>query len=276
MLTLRRVLTNSFRARHFSVLKVKLETGEESDVKYSYDLLREDAETKDEPYQDWCFKWERERSKFYDMHERGSPSNKEEFAQIRQQRVDYLIGEFQQLTSTEWDYFFEIFPDRLSKADSFKIDRVRKSWASELEKGDIFQNKPDYAKKQEALSKFLFLGFDGVKQLLETLDLQKHFPEEAIAQVVVGQAPVEEEKKEVKAEEKKEVKTIFDVELSGVDAAQKIKAIKEVRQLFNLGLKEAKDLIESAPKIIKKDVKKEEAEKIRDVLVASGCIINFL
>lgn len=43
----------------------------------------------------------------------------------------------------------------------------------------------------------------------------------------------------------------YDIELSGIDAAAKIKIIKEVRSLFNLGLKEAKDLVEKTPCILK-------------------------
>lgn len=65
-----------------------------------------------------------------------------------------------------------------------------------------------------------------------------------------------------KAEEKKEEKTAFDLKLEGFDAASKIKIIKEVRTFTDLGLKEAKDLVEKAPTLLKKGVLKEEAEKI--------------
>ncbi|KGN48876.1 uncharacterized protein LOC101204400 [Cucumis sativus] len=63
-------------------------------------------------------------------------------------------------------------------------------------------------------------------------------------------------------EEKKEEKTAFDVKLDAFDAASKIKIIKEVRTFTNLGLKEAKDLVEKAPTLLKKGVTKEEAETI--------------
>jgi large subunit ribosomal protein L7/L12 len=63
-------------------------------------------------------------------------------------------------------------------------------------------------------------------------------------------------------EEKKVEKTAFDVKLDGFDAAAKIKIIKEVRTFTNLGLKEAKDLVEKAPTLLKKGVTKEEAESI--------------
>ncbi|PNX72576.1 50S ribosomal protein l7 l12-like [Trifolium pratense] len=63
-------------------------------------------------------------------------------------------------------------------------------------------------------------------------------------------------------EEKKVEKTAFDVKLDGFDAAAKIKIIKEVRTFTSLGLKEAKDLVEKAPTLLKKGVTKEEAESI--------------
>ncbi|CAO2826436.1 unnamed protein product [Amaranthus hypochondriacus] len=72
------------------------------------------------------------------------------------------------------------------------------------------------------------------------------------------------------AEEKKEEKTAFDVKLEKFDAAAKIKVIKEVRALTNLGLKEAKDLVEKAPAILKQGVTKEEAAVIIEKIKAAG------
>ncbi|CAL0330739.1 unnamed protein product [Lupinus luteus] len=65
-----------------------------------------------------------------------------------------------------------------------------------------------------------------------------------------------------KVEEKKVEKTAFDVKLDAFDAASKIKVIKEVRTFTSLGLKEAKDLVEKVPSVLKKGVTKEEAESI--------------
>lgn len=72
-----------------------------------------------------------------------------------------------------------------------------------------------------------------------------------------------------KMEEKKE-KTAFDVKLEKFDAASKIKVIKEVRSFTNLGLKEAKDLVEKVPAILKQGVTKEEANDIIEKLKAAG------
>ncbi|XP_058106062.1 uncharacterized protein LOC131249365 isoform X2 [Magnolia sinica] len=73
-----------------------------------------------------------------------------------------------------------------------------------------------------------------------------------------------------KAEEKKAEKTAFDLKLEGFDAASKIKIIKEVRTFTDLGLKEAKDLVEKAPTLLKKGVTKEEAVKIIEKMKEVG------
>lgn len=71
-----------------------------------------------------------------------------------------------------------------------------------------------------------------------------------------------------------EEKTVFSVILAEV-GANKIQVIKEVRAVTNLGLKEAKDLVDSAPKEVKTDLPKEEAEKIKKQLEASGAKIEL-
>ncbi len=81
---------------------------------------------------------------------------------------------------------------------------------------------------------------------------------------VAGAAPAEA------AEEKTE----FDVVLAGV-GDKKINVIKEVRALTGLGLKEAKELVESAPKPIKEGVSKEEAEKIKAQLEGVGATVEI-
>ena len=70
-----------------------------------------------------------------------------------------------------------------------------------------------------------------------------------------------------------EEKTEFDVALASV-GSNKIAVIKEVRAVTSLGLKEAKDLVESAPKPVKKGVSKEEAEKIKAALEKAGAKVE--
>jgi large subunit ribosomal protein L7/L12 len=72
-----------------------------------------------------------------------------------------------------------------------------------------------------------------------------------------------------------EEKTEFNVILKAYDEAKKIPVIKEVRAVTGLGLKEAKDLVEGAPKPLKEGVSKEEAAKIKDQVSAAGGTVEI-
>lgn len=75
-------------------------------------------------------------------------------------------------------------------------------------------------------------------------------------------------------DEEAEVKVIFDVILAGY-GEKKINVIKEVRAITSLGLKEAKDLVESAPKVVREGVGKEEAEKLKEQLEGAGATVEL-
>ena len=112
-----------------------------------------------------------------------------------------------------------------------------------------------------------------IKELsvMELNDLVKACEEEfgvsAAAGVVVaaagaaGAAPEEE-------------KTEFDVELTSI-GANKIKVIKVVRDALGLGLKEAKEAVEAAPKVLKEGVSKEEAEELKTKFEAEGATVTL-
>jgi large subunit ribosomal protein L7/L12 len=72
-----------------------------------------------------------------------------------------------------------------------------------------------------------------------------------------------------------EVKTEFTVSLDSFDAAKKITIIKVVREITNLGLKEAKDLVEGAPKNVKENIQKDEAEAIKKKLEDAGAKVSL-
>ncbi len=71
-----------------------------------------------------------------------------------------------------------------------------------------------------------------------------------------------------------EEKTSFNVVLKAA-GANKLNAIKAVREVTTLGLKEAKDLVEGAPKAVRENVKKEEAEEIKKKLEAAGATVEI-
>ncbi|KAL8472896.1 hypothetical protein ACS0TY_029281 [Phlomoides rotata] len=68
-------------------------------------------------------------------------------------------------------------------------------------------------------------------------------------------------------------KTAFDVKLEKFDTSAKLKVIKEIRAFTDLGLKEAKDLVEKAPAVVKKGVTKEEGDKIVEKLKEVGATV---
>ena len=109
--------------------------------------------------------------------------------------------------------------------------------------------------------------------VLEAAELSKLLEEKwgvsAAAPVAVAAAPAESGG-EAAAEEKTE----FDIELSE-SGSNKIAVIKEVRTITGLGLKEAKDLVEAAPKPLKQGVKKEEAEEMKKSLEAAGAKVTL-
>ena len=70
-----------------------------------------------------------------------------------------------------------------------------------------------------------------------------------------------------------EEKTEFTIVLANA-GANKINVIKEIRAITGLGLKEAKDLVEGAPKNVKEGVNKDDAKKIKDQLVAAGATVD--
>ncbi|HEY3416640.1 MAG TPA: 50S ribosomal protein L7/L12 [Armatimonadota bacterium] len=77
------------------------------------------------------------------------------------------------------------------------------------------------------------------------------------------------------APEEVEEKTTFDVILTGFDAAKKINVIKVVRELTSLGLKEAKDLVEGAPKPVMEGVTKDVAEETKKKLEEGGATVEI-
>jgi large subunit ribosomal protein L7/L12 len=71
----------------------------------------------------------------------------------------------------------------------------------------------------------------------------------------------------------KQEKTLFNVKLESFEAGSKPKVIKEIKNLLNLSLVDSKKFVESAPKLMKEGVPKEDAQKIVDALKALGAVV---
>lgn len=84
-------------------------------------------------------------------------------------------------------------------------------------------------------------------------------------------APAEEEE----AAPAQQEKTLFNLKLESIDAAQKPKIIKEVKAMLGLSLVDSKKFVESAPKVLKENVPKEEAEKVIETLKAVGAKVTM-
>lgn len=107
--------------------------------------------------------------------------------------------------------------------------------------------------------------------LAEAAELKKMMEDKfgvtaAAPMMVAGAAPA--------AAEAVEEKTEFDVELSDI-GANKLNVIKVVREITGLGLKEAKDLVEAAPKVVKEGCSKEEAAELKKKIEESGAKVTL-
>ncbi len=121
--------------------------------------------------------------------------------------------------------------------------------------------KEDFIKEIESMS---------VLELNELVKaLEEKFGVSAATPVMMGVAPVAGQ-----ADAQAEEKSTFDVILTGA-GDKKIQVIKVVRELTNLGLKEAKDLVDNAPKPVKEGIAKEEAEKIKAKLEEVGAAVEI-
>ncbi len=118
--------------------------------------------------------------------------------------------------------------------------------------------------KEEIIEAVASMSVMEVTELVKAME--EKFGVSAAAAVVAGPAG---------AAAAAEEKTEFTVVLKGFDASKKIAVIKAVRTATDLGLKEAKDLVESAPATIKEDVSKDEAEALKKTFEEAGAQIEL-
>ena len=122
------------------------------------------------------------------------------------------------------------------------------------------------ATKEEILDAIAEMSVLELSELLK--DFEEKFGVTAAAPVAVAVAPARDDGDE------EEEQDSFDVVLTGV-GDKKIQVIKEVRALTNLGLKDAKDLVDGAPNAVLEGASKEDAEKAKEALEAAGASIEL-
>ena len=122
------------------------------------------------------------------------------------------------------------------------------------------------ATKEEILDSIASMSVLELSELLK--DFEEKFGVTAAAPVAVAAAPA------AGGGEVAEEKDEFDVVLTGA-GDKKIQVIKEVRSLTNLGLKEAKDLVDGAPQTVLENASKDDAEKAKAALEAAGASVEL-
>jgi len=180
---------------------------------------------------------------------------------------------------------------------SFSSEVNSNSWAAEdlekqgekLSKGpelpvveyneDLVSNHPQ--KIKDLVNSILSLNVVEIHQLMNLIQKRLGLTDEEVYARSgggggVGGAMATESAASAPAPEPVKVKEAFDLKLTVVDAKSKIKIIKEVRALTSLGLKEAKDLVEKAPVVIKEGMKKEDAESAMKILVEAGAQVELI
>jgi large subunit ribosomal protein L7/L12 len=263
---------------HCFASEAKTEDTKASNEVLAQQLGVKDPKAKDEQYQEECFKFEREWKKI--SQEKDAKQMEElnkELTEHQKKKVELLVNATLQLNMFELRYYSGIIKERVARSTGMNPMKLNMDWPSikQMDDGTWPATNPNWFNQQDAMAKLWPMGMQGFAQLFGGMVGTGGGSAGAAAggQVAAGGT---EEKKEEPAKAAKRDKTNYDIELTGIDAAQKIKIIKEIRALLTLGLKEAKELVESAPVTIKKEVKKEDAEALKEKLTTMGCTITLL
>lgn len=156
----------------------------------------------------------------------------------------------------ELRYFSIVCKDRIQKTSGINPLKMNLDWPSVKrdDTGSWPPANPNWFKQQEMMARLgPMMGMMGG-------GAAQAAPAGATA-AAVEEKPKEEEKKE---------KSHYDIELTKFDATKKIALIKEVRGILGLGLKEAKEMVEGCPVWLKKEVAKEDADKLVEKLKEFG------
>ena len=128
--------------------------------------------------------------------------------------------------------------------------------------------------KEEFISSLKEMTLLEVKELVDAMKEEFGVDPSAVA-VAAAPAAAEEQGPSTLTVVLKNADAEVSVILASVPADKKIAVLKEVRTLTGLGLKEAKDLVEAAPKAVKENIKKDEAEAIKKTLEAAGATVEI-
>ena len=211
-------------------------------------------------YDDEIYKFQKEWKQISDAVDFENPTFLEnDLSDLQKKKVDYLANSVTDMNMFELRYFHALIGMNAAKHSGMSAMKRNLDWPSMKQDGAGVwpPANPNWFKQQElmaSLGPFMGMGGGGGA------------PAAAAGGAQAAAAVEEEAPKE---------KTHYDIELAKFDPATKIKVIKEIRSMFGLGLKEAKETVESAPTWLKKEVAKEEAEAIVEKLAAVGAEIRL-
>ena len=212
-------------------------------------------------YDDECLKFEKEWKVIAEAIEKEQMIYLEsELSDLQKKKVEMIADKVIDMNMMEQRYMHAVMVQRVQKATGLSMMKLNLDWPSlkQDDAGTWPPANPNWFKQQELMSSLgPFMGSMGGG----------------------GQAAAPAEGEQAEAAPAEEAapkeKTHYDIELSKYDPAGKIKVIKEIRAIFNLGLKEAKETVEGAPVWLKKEVAKEEAEALAEKLKAVGAEIRL-
>ena len=186
-----------------------------------------------------------------------------ELSDLQKKKVEMLADKVLDMNLFESRYFHAVLAQRVMRTSGMNMMKLNMDWPSLKADGAGTwpPANPNWFKQQDlmaSLGPFMGqMGFGGGGGGGQAA------PAEGGAEAAVEEDAAPKEK------------THFDIELSKYDPAGKIKVIKEIRAIFGLGLKEAKETVEGAPVWLKKEVAKEEAEALKEKLEAIGAEVRL-
>jgi len=194
---------------------------------------------------------------------------------VQEARVALVLQELTQLNSFEQRAFFSILEEQRNKG-FMTINGEAQVVPNPLQTGTVWPfNHPSNLQFQAEAGFAGQVGLHGLpKAFLAKVESGEAF--QSLDDMEVAAAPAE--KVEAKVEEVKEEKTSFDLVLKGFAGDAKLKVIKEVKTILNLGLKEAKEKVESSakgPAVLFKNVSKETVKAQYEKLVAAGAVLEW-
>lgn len=233
----------------------------------------ETNEEKELRFQDECFYWEKEWNKFEieKIYRRQDYFSKDlSLHQVRQCEV--ILDKLTHLNSHEYNYFNSTAKEFINKSISVDPGCNNTFFPANYTEVKLTQlmDNPNYIPTQKilsTLSPFIASGYfsGGASQVAIAVEEVKVVDKKVIVN------DISNVNKYIYFQ-----KTRLEVKLLAFDPVKKITLIKEVRAIFTLGLKEAKELVERAPVTLKRDIYREEAHEIKAKLEENGGTIELL